>query len=56
MNGDAWLLALALTVGSLITAPIGALLARRLQPKSLGLFIGITLIAVNTFTLIKAYT
>ncbi len=55
MDQDAWILAGALTLGSLITAPVGAMLVKRLQAKSLGLFIAIVLISVNAFTLYKAY-
>jgi hypothetical protein len=56
MTPGAWLLAGVLTAGSVITAPVGALLAKRFQARSLGLGIAFVLIAVNAFTLFKAYS
>jgi len=48
-----WSLPLALTVGSLVTAPLGAYLSRHLPARAVGVVVGLTLIALNTWSLIR---
>jgi uncharacterized membrane protein YfcA len=49
-----WGLPLALMAGSIVTAPIGAYLSRRLPARVVGVFVGFALIALNTWSLARA--
>lgn len=49
-----WGLPLALMVGSIVTAPLGAYLSRRLPARAVGVFVGFALIALNTWSLARA--
>ena len=50
---DLWTVWAALSIGALAMAPIGALVARRANPRFLALAIGVGLVAINSWNLIK---
>jgi hypothetical protein len=56
LDAEGWTLAGVLFAGSLITAPIGAMLSRRVQPRYLGIFVAVVMIGVNAYTLVNNYT
>ena len=43
----------ALIVGSVVTAPLGAYLARKLPKQVLGITVGVALIVLNSWVLVK---
>lgn len=49
-----WQLPLALMVGSVITAPIGAYLARHMPARVLGVVVGAVLISLNVWSVLRA--
>lgn len=54
LTGFPWQLAVALVAGSIVTAPLGAFLSRNVPARFLGLFIGITLVGLNVWSIGKA--
>jgi uncharacterized membrane protein YfcA len=51
-----WELALALFIGSSLTAPLAAYISRRLPAKSMGLAVGTALVGLNLWALSKAFS
>ncbi len=54
LSGFPWQLTLALVAGSLVTAPLGAFVSRHVSARFLGLFVGITLISINAWSIYRA--
>ena len=52
-SGFRWSLPLVLMAGSILTAPFGAYLSRHLPEKLLGLVVGLTLIFVNAWSILR---
>lgn len=48
-----WKIVLALMLGGLISAPLGALFCKKLSPKLLGILVGIGVILLSIFSLIQ---
>lgn len=53
LKGFQWQLPLLLMVGSVITAPLGAYLTRRVSAKFLGIVVGLALISVNIWSIAR---
>lgn len=53
-KGFRWEIAVALVAGSFITAPLGAYLARRMSPRPLMALVGLTLLGINTWSIVRA--
>ncbi|MBF8267770.1 MAG: Sulfite exporter TauE/SafE [Dehalococcoidia bacterium] len=52
--GFQWQLLVALMAGSILTAPLGAYLSRRVPARALGILVGVALIGVNVWSLVRA--
>ncbi len=50
-----WKLPLALVAGALITGPAGAYLARRAPSKALGILVGLMVVGLNVWALVRVY-
>lgn len=48
-----WQLPVALVLGSVLTAPLGAYLSRRVSPRILGIVVGLTMIAINIWAILR---
>ena len=55
-RGFRWEIAVALVVGSFFTAPLGAYLSRRLTARPMMALVGMTLLGINTWSIIRALT
>ncbi|HRI86565.1 MAG TPA: sulfite exporter TauE/SafE family protein [Ignavibacteria bacterium] len=51
---DSWKIILALIIGGVIAAPFGALMAKKINPKLLMLFVGIVIIITSSYTIYKS--
>jgi hypothetical protein len=51
-----WRLPVALIIGSLLTAPLGAYLSRRLPARSVGILVGLTLVGLNVWSILRVIT
>lgn len=52
-KGFQWQLVAALVVGSLVTTPIGAYLARHMSPRPLMALVGLALLGINTWSIVR---
>lgn len=55
-TGFQWQLPVALMAGSILTAPLGAYLCRRVPARALGILVGVALIGLNVWSLVRAMT
>ncbi len=51
-----WQLPVALIIGSFLTAPLGAYLSRRLPARIVGIVIGLTLVGLNIWSILRVIT
>ncbi len=54
MGVDSWKIILALIVGGVIAAPIGALMAKKVKARTLMFMVGIVIIITSSYTIYKS--
>ncbi|MDB5264324.1 MAG: hypothetical protein JWQ14_3607 [Adhaeribacter sp.] len=51
---DSWPVVLALILGGVLAAPVGAVLAKRVKPKTMMRLVGIIIVLISTYTIYKS--